>query len=473
MRRFFNPDRAPGSRRIKLALGIMLLMGLLLCAALECRAQPATFSQGWLASGDPCLPTKREKRWLESQKYSSAYLSCVPVKFTVTWDLTDTFHQPPPLGVDRAALVLEEKFDGFLRIVRRHKKPRRVRHFMLMGPAPQGPGKIQSELVRAQATVTGCTKGGGNCSKFSTDGTTIGFEIKPVMDGGISFGWANDGLGNTGGGAKSSTVRLVDGVVPDPYSKRGGIMTTFQGATYRLDVKAADSLTWAEIKRGMERGELTKTFPLYKRTDFPAVRESRIYKGNVRVKIEFGEQEDERWEVSVYVEDQSAKGPPIRVRPPGKPYIKLPVGALFNWELTGEFIIKRSKQRWWYKSGKVTAATVDRVIDLDRDDLCTCSFTPCKNPPADSSSLLRGAYLGGKRAGAGLKLLWPSFKSEACGECWSIRVADPSKPYRHRFISKAMMPALSRLVLPLKDGYSKKGKLGKRMTYTITLRKLD
>lgn len=466
-----NHMRLQGKVRLLYLASAIVAMLMVFASGREALAQGVDFQKGWVKSGDPCFPMKQEKRWLKkTYKVSADHLSCIPLQITVTWKLTESYRHHGKYGVDRAQLELEEKFDGFLRLQRAQKKPRQVVRFQIHGPAPCCPGKISSELLAAQATVLGCTRFGEECTRFTTDGTAIPFTVDPQRNK-CNFIWDAVGADTKGEGG-SAVVRLAPGVVKRPYLSRSGVLNTLKGQTFTFRVKGPDSFTWAEIKQGLESGEVTKVFPLNDKTVYPGVNETHALTGTVTVKLEFGEQEDEHWQVTVTASERTMGGPPIKVRPPNKKYIRMPVRVKFDWALRGKFIIKRSKQTWSYKSGAIASAAMTSKVLLPRWDLYQC-FTPkCKNKPPDPVSGLAGASLHGKRVSGGLRLAWPNYRAEACVMCMPMRTYMKKIIYRHRFGSGEMMFALSKLVMPLKDGWSKKIKVGKFMTYTITLRKL-
>ena len=82
----------------------------------QASAQMPSFTDNWVDSGDPCLPFKRTKAHLIKTGRAKAalvkYGQCIPVNFTVTWDITETFKRHGGYGTDRARVVMEDNYQG-------------------------------------------------------------------------------------------------------------------------------------------------------------------------------------------------------------------------------------------------------------------------------------------------------------------------------------------------------------------------
>ncbi|MGD8771034.1 MAG: hypothetical protein PVJ06_13415 [Desulfobacterales bacterium] len=138
---------------------------------------------------DPCQHIKAQKAEMAKLGHSHWHIQCKPVVISLTWNMVDTFKRHGNYGTDRAKYMIEDSYQGFLRLVydRKFKKERRLRNFFLAGPHPPDAAKLQSELRSIELSFLGCKWNG--CKRFTTNQKTD-FVYEPESPSFI-FDWDN------------------------------------------------------------------------------------------------------------------------------------------------------------------------------------------------------------------------------------------------------------------------------------------
>lgn len=457
-------------------LSLALALGLCLCPASPVLGQMPSFTENWIGSGDPCLPFKRLKRHLIQTGRSKAalvkYGQCIPVKFTIIRDVVETYQRPAGYGTDRARIALGETYSGYLQIMRcAPGECKGTDSFKLVGPAPCCPGKTESYIMpQTNATIT-VTDAWGKIHQLNTSSLQEPIIFKTDTDPRIEFEWMHLNPSLASGFVRTKRIRIRRGAIPKGYHLKAGTLSgAIQTGNRDLTLRGSEAISAEEILRGLERGVLIKTFPVKARLATPRLRYQSSTQGTVQVKMEFGEQ-NEIWLVRITAREERNEDQFLTVRPAGQDYLKLPVVVQYDWDITGELIIERSKKSWSYKEGRIKAARLSRTVLLTRPDLCSCHAQQCQDRPHWDIRELIGANLAGARVGGGVKLGWSlfGFTTGACVECLPKRMYMVREVSRHRFGAQDLLGPLSKLVIPLRDGYSKRGTLGKGLKYRITL----
>jgi hypothetical protein len=149
---------------------------------------------------------------------------------------------------------------------------------------------------------------------------------------------------------------------------------------------------------------------------------------------------------------------------------KITQAVKFNWDLTGEFVIKKDRGKWVYKDGKVKAAKVIPVEDFQPKGMYTCSVWLCKAGKAPI-----GFYVGqpivGFVTGNAVHLTWLPFNPEACVKCQPNQPNLPPMPYELNFQSYQFTDQISAESYPLQNKtfppVKKEG-----LYYTVTLKRI-
>ena len=443
--------------------------------------QPPSYTAAeWVQSGDPCYPVNIEKNWLKKWQMKTSgrrnpfSRECQPVRIELSWEVEESFRHWGPFGTSRARLKLEEKYNGYLKVVRDQQHGGRVKLFELGGPAPCCPGQVEHFLSNIQGSFLICRLDGSNCKMFVVKDPlkfVVDHPIKHVnslVQGPFYFTW-NDfsDLGRRPEGhIVSSGIYLYEELIKEPYYNHSEILLP-DGTLFEVEAKGNAAYTWEEINAGIAEGTLTKAFKIHN-TMHLATNEVHSIDGKVTVKIIFHE-ERERWRVQI-VGWNREQASPIKVASG----LFRPVVGL-DWLLTGEFMLIRNSRvadTWSYKEGN--AVVNMRPSLITKHSGLSCRFAVC-------SSELKGDRPGrfketinltGRLIGRKVKLDWVPFSPAACIRC-ERRTTAPNPVLRRHFGSVDFFQNLSRLELPLKNGHTVSGKVSDWMRYKITLTRIE
>jgi hypothetical protein len=215
---------------------------------------------------------------------------------------------------------------------------------------------------------------------------------------------------------------------------------------------------------------MVTVFPLREAGTIPSSHETHGLSGQVTLRIVFGEQEEERWRVRVEATELDDSRPRVEYKDPQtKEWKKLNIRVWFEWQLEGEFVLRRLKKRLDYKEGRVTKSSIIPNIDLPANDLYWCSAADCPNVKLVQA----GDLILGRTIGRSVKLTWPRCPSATCVICTPRKSFLGKAPYRQQFGFNDFMRILSEEVLPLQNGFSKSGATADWLKYKITLMKMN
>lgn len=454
-------------------LGLPVIAVLCCLLPLSAWGQSMGPSPAWVASGDPCYTVKLAKKKLADPDQ----LECSPVKATVTWEVEETYTRPnaPP---DRVYLKFQERFSGFLMLMRHRTAKDQAISLSVLGPAPCCPGNTIVELIKCRASLLICMSKDLNCRTLvvSTDNTNPAqfmkqFKVTPEDDDtSFSITWSQD-QPNCNVEIKSSNIQLAEGVIRDPYRQHNpAILGVEEGGTYNLDLRGTSLLTGTELAQAINRGELVKTFPLHRTLETSVPGTTHTINGKVTVRLVFQEPEEECWLVKVQGWELDAIRRPLKAKSPGGYQKEFPIQVEFKWLLEAMISIERPKGTWRFKHGQVTKARLRPKINFKRPDLFKCGIVKCTDD--DAVPLMRGSTVEGQRVGSGISLGWKKVFSVACVSCRAKKSYLGKYQYHERFGSEAFLHWLSKEILPLKHGYKYTRKINDWIRFTISLQRI-
>lgn len=142
----------------------------------------------------------------------------------------------------------------------------------------------------------------------------------------------------------------------------------------------------------------------------------------------------------------------------------------FNWDLTGEFVIKKDRGKWVYKDGKVTAAKLQPFEDFQPKGIYSCSVWLCKAGKVPIG-LLVGKPIVGFVVGNRVQLRWWPFNPAACVSCQPKHPHLPQTPFEGFFESGEFIDQIS------SESYSLQNKTfppveKEGLYYTVTLKRI-
>lgn len=143
----------------------------------------------------------------------------------------------------------------------------------------------------------------------------------------------------------------------------------------------------------------------------------------------------------------------------------------FNWNLTGEFVIRKEKGKWVYKVGKITAAKLTPAADFQPKHIYDCSTGDCPGKAKIASYV--GQYLAGTMMPDNRVILrWWPFNPAACVSCKPKHPDLPKTPYEAQFESGEFITQISLESYPLANKTSKPVQKQDLLYYTVTLKRL-
>jgi len=446
----------------------------------QAELQAPDFEARWLKSGDPCLPAKIRKEWLtKTYGQDVSYLKCYPLLVDVTWDIEETYSHHSNLGTDTFSFSCRASFPASLQVDCDQKKRDLVERFHISGPAPCCPGDVSLAVNRADASfLIAKDKVVGQSFKTFKTSDTWSFEIKAPEQAFFVFSWSRPGsLGAepARGVISAPSIKLSKGVVPEPYQPAGGI---HQYITYKITLGEGKSLSWDDIKPHLERQTpLDLEYPIDVREvhDYatPLI-ETHTVKGKVSVRIAFGEQETETWQVTVLGKERDPDFEYVEYQGLDKKTKKeASVHAEFDWLLEGTYLVKKVKKVASYESGIINAYSQTPLIVQDPPDLYSCMLLPCQGRETykETGKFVK-TLLFGKVAGQIVQLTWPNHPAEVCVNCAPKKDARSLKLFRRQFKAENFIDRVNSERLPLKDGAVVNGSDGDWLAYSIALKRI-
>jgi hypothetical protein len=420
----------------------------------------------WLKSGDPCYPTKQNKKYIESMGADSSYMHCVPLTVEVLWESQEVVHHHAGLGTSHANFSFRDKFPAFLELVYKSPKSQELANFHIQAPAPCCPGSAETAMESADVALVGCGPAGRNCKPFALS-DSLYFTLEIPTDTALGFTW--DETEGPHANLNSSRVQLDSGrVVPEPWRAIGGL-NLLGSESLQVDVRGKPAFTPEDINKLIQNGEVQAVFSSQQATTAPGLPVSGSQSIKATVKLLFTS-DWEKWRVTVQGWEEDTIRPDIRYTQSGVEK-SLPIHMEFNWTLEGEFIIRNPKKNPTFDSGKVTKAGLTPQLVFQGGTLYKCTFRTCDD--TYEISKLPGALLSGSVNGKSLTLTWPKYSPSQCVFCTPLKLFLGKKAYRQNFGSQEFMRVISGQNLVLQNGYSITGKYHDWMTYTISLKKIQ
>jgi len=419
----------------------------------------------WLKSGDPCYPTKQNKKYIESMGADSSYMLCVPLAVEVFYEVQEVYHHHSGLGTSHANYSIRDKYPAYLELVYKSAKSKELASFHIQGPAPCCPGSIETSLEDADVVLVTCAPHGRSCKPFASN-DLLHFSLEKPDDTAMGLTW-NEGEG-AHANFHSSRAQFNSAAVPKPYESIGGLQV-LGGETQLMDGRGEPGFTPEDIYRLIQDGQIQEVFTDKQATTASGLPESGSQSVKATVKLMFTS-DWEKWRVTVQGWEEDTIRPDIRYTQSGVEKT-LPIQMEFDWTLEGEFIIRNPKKNPTFDSGKVTKAGLTPRLVFQGATLYKCTFRTCDD--TYDISKLPGAILSGSVSGKSLTLTWPKYSPSQCVFCTPLKLFLGKKAYRQNFGSQEFMRVISGQNLVLQNGYSTTGKYHDWMTYTISLKKIQ
>jgi len=432
------------------------------------QSSPGARSQGddeaWVKSGDPCYPSKQNKKYLESMGADSSYIHCVPLTVEVLWEAREVFHHHAGLGTSHANFTIRDTFPAYLELIYKSSKSKEVTRFHIQAPAPCCPGSAQTGLESADVSLIVCNQSGRGCKPFaSTD--PLHFKLDKPTDTALGITWDK----NEGAHANlnSSRVQFNEDAIPDPYRAVNGV-EVLGSEQLQIDYHGEPGFTPEDIARLFKDGQAEEVFKGQDVTAHPALPVSGSETVKATVTLLFTE-DWEKWRVTLVGWSKEDTRPDIIYKQSGVEK-RIPVRVEFDWSLVGEFLIRNPKKKPAFDSGQIIKAGLLPRLIHQAGDLFKCTVKNCAET-YDISRLV-GAALSGTVNGSTLTLSWPKYDATQCVTCRGNKVVVEKVAYFERFGSTDFMRIVSQQPLTLKNGYTVSAKPYDWMTYTITLTKI-
>jgi len=462
------------SKSLAQLLSAAVCLSVLLSATAHVADKQQAFDphEGWVKSKDPCYLTKQQKKYAKQTfGVDMPYMTCIPLKITLDWKVEVEYQRHPPFGNDQMSLYMREQYPAYLELVYDQQKRDVLDHFRIAGPAPCCPGEVMADIVNARAAFWVCDGHTIRDCDRATASSAMDFDLTTPEDSALVFKWSRDGL-SCEGEAFSSRIQYRDN---PPKKMLAGILWENY---FKLKVNGADSLTWEEVRQGIEDESLYKAFPLQNRAVFPSPKGNLDHtysmKGEVELYISFGETVEEIWTVTIEGRERDETGPPITYKDLDKTTKELPIDVQFDWLAQGRLTLRKAKKARFYDSGTITKFSQSPKIIFSHPELYGCDLTYCKGIKAfETISILEGSPLGGEVQGESLRVAWPAYPSQACVVCSPLKTYLGKVSYRHEFGGgDVFTKRMAEMWLPLKDGQVKTGTTLEGVEYKITLKKI-
>ncbi len=242
---------------------------------------------------DPCYNCKYQKEYARAQFGSTLpWIRCIPVYFYLTWKVDETYYRHSGFPNDRLQYTLEESYSGCLHMVYDQKTQTQVESFLLSGPLPQKNSVVTAQLKKvsfyALSEAYGVPSDYRPVSTNSLDHFRVDIDHldTDLPDPSIEFVYESFPADVHGSFAASRIYPIDEKFVKDPYHLRAGVPESISGSVQ----SAKGSLSLAELKKGLQEGELEKDFSLDYTINYPMLKEAYERKGTVTIKILFDRQ---------------------------------------------------------------------------------------------------------------------------------------------------------------------------------------
>lgn len=464
--------------RIILGVGVFALVVLTLAAPEPTPAQDSR-EQAWIKSGDPCWPTDQAKAQIKAMTGITAdYLKCKPVRITMEWDIDEVFHHHSGLGDDRLRAKVRASFKGNIQTTLDQQKRSQVNNYAVHSPAPCCPGIATVEPLSLQASILGWKPKGFSGQEFKTFELSGGAEILTRTDKPGFFGirWGRGGI-DCVTEMNGPWIKLAKGSIPKPYSC-GSPVWIMDQHNYHLGKPVAPP-TWDELKPYYDKQEIwRKEYAFQDRTDFPtgpgALSEYYAIQGTVKVEVDFAAEETEDWLLSVEGQETDANGQDLGSPLAADTLKSQPPAVAFDWGLGAKLRARKRKGIRTLEAATITKFDQAPKLVFDPQSPYTCGFIPCPGGNAyEKANAFVGMLASGSIQGETVNVRWPHLPAQACLTLTPKGSSSTKKVLRREYGSKEFTDEVSRVILPLKDGATKTGNLGKWLTYKLTLKKLS
>ncbi len=445
-------------------------------------------------SNDPCYKIKQMKKFImESADYRKtfgsrdpAYIQCYPLTISVLWNLTDTEHTNT--GTDEIAITLEEQYPASLML---HYgwfdglQKKKLEKYEIWGPEPCDapcPGRVATELMVMGEIV--CCLDSPYCRKKQKFYLTNEMFIAMPTDAESQYAHLRfqGGPGEQSEGkVNSSRLAINKTAVPKGFCRGDPFNYKLEFGPMGADFPAQRIMhcqgapTAEEIMEGLRVGELKKVYKFSAQdtaSSPPGLVYAHTLQGTATVTIAFVPFVEERWRVTVDGWQEDKSNPPIQYQDKDGIKKALPIWVEIGHSLIGEFVVRKSKSVWTYKSGSVTKYTGWSKLFFTGTDLYKCETVPC--PGLESEGPYNGRPIDGQVTDHSVQLKWPQPGdwAKACVFCKPLKSFLKKIPYRLEFGGESLVTLISKEVLPLTNGYTRTGKAQDWLKYKITLTKI-
>jgi len=432
--------------------------------------------KAWIKSGDPCWPNDQLKAQIKATYGVTAdYLKCKPLRINMDWDIDETFHHHSDLGDDHLRAKIRVSFRGYINLNYNQQKRSQLDDYLILGPAPCCPGMAQVDPTSLQASVLGWRPKGFSSQEFKMFEFSGGADILTRTDkaGFFSLKWRRDGLERKTE-LSGPAIGLARGAVPKPYSF-GTPVWIMDHHNYHLE-KPVEPPSWEELKPIYDKqGVWRKQYDFGSRTDFPVgpLLEFYALRGKVAVEVDFSEEEEEEWQMSVEGKEKDETSSilgPLDVGTSVKPG---PLAVEFSWSLGAKITTRKRKGVRTLVEAVITRFDQSPKLIFSPGDPFHYDFVACGGQLTyEQAQKFVGLSTEGSVQGQNINIKWPFLPARACILGKPNKSSAGKAVYRKELGSKEFTTQVSGESLPLRDGAVRTGGLGKWLTYRITLKKL-
>jgi hypothetical protein len=455
-------------------------------------------------SDDPCFKIKKFKQDIIAApgykqlygKRDPAYVKCYPLNIFLTWKLEDSVDTR--FGRGWITFILNEEYPAYLMLhyfsFDRLKK-NDLWTYEIAGPEPcelPCPGRVKAELADLSGQAIICMDYYQNCKPKVFELDSLKYDLNPIYKNSqealFFVQWQE---GKTSGQISSSEMNARADVKPKGRGIVAWTSRYWDKENYKIELNGTGINTnslrhlslksdWPaeEIFEGMRTGLMTKVLKIdANEPPFKPGESAYSLKGTLTVKIAFAPIQEERWRITVKAHEKDTTKPPYVFSDPKGKSLQAAVRADFDVALAAEFVVRKIKNEWEFKEGKVTQAEVAPSFTGIPLDLFQCTIKECAGKygiPAMMGNNLEGTIEGKK-----IELHWAPAQATSQGKRTSACVfCKPSKssmknvPYKQEFGSGELVYNLNSEFLPLQSGLTVNRKVGDFLTYTITLVKI-
>jgi len=465
---------------------------------------PRLHYSGANKSDDPCFKIKKMKQDIIAapgykQLYGTrdpVYVKCYPLTIFLTWKLADSVDTR--FGRGWINFTLNEEYPAYLMLhyfsFDRLKK-NDLWAYEIVGPEPcelPCPGRVKAELAELAGQAIICMDYYQNCKPRAIELDTLMYEMNPIykneQEALFFVHWEE---GKTSGEISSSEMNARAEAKPKGRGVVAWTSRYWDKENYKIELNGtginSNSLhnlslnsDWPpeEIFEGMRTGLMTKVLKIDANEPPLMPGEARYsLKGTLTVKIAFAPIQEERWRITVKAHEKDTTKPPYVFSDATGKSLQAAVRADFDVALAAEFVVRKIKDEWTFKEGKVTQAEVaPSFIGLPLD-LFQCTIKECAG--MDGIPAMMGNNIEGTIEGKKIELTWApdqwkahGKRTSACVFCKPLVSSMKKVPYKQEFGSGELVYVLNSEFLPLQSGLTVNRKQGDYLTYTINLVKI-